>query len=389
MENPFQFGRELGLGSLVDRKDEVAAVRRAIRDGNKLFLIGPRRFGKTSILKTAEDELTLEESAIVVRLDAESFPSLDMLVVAIITAAARAMKGESTKVRDIVKKAFSMLRVELDYSLISNEWSVKLGLEPGKLSSPALLVDALNGFEKLANLQKREKPVGLILDEFQHVIEIGGPPIEGQIRAAIQTHSRTGYVFAGSKTRMLHDMLMDPARPFYRLGTNIFLGVVPRDDFQAFLVHSFIRSGIRLEEGAVQEILNLAVDVPYNVQRLASQCWSMLKESGTKKLVLSKAVVKAALDLVIRQDDPFYVTLWNALTAIQQRTLMAVVEENGLNMQSNHVVQSVGKSAPTIRKALLGMMGMTILREEQKVGEKIYRFEDPFFAHWIRLTAGR
>ena len=57
MKNPFQFGRELGLGSLVDRQKELAAIEQSIRDGNKLFLIGPRRFGKTSILKTVADRL--------------------------------------------------------------------------------------------------------------------------------------------------------------------------------------------------------------------------------------------------------------------------------------------------------------------------------------------
>ena len=54
MNNPFEFGRELGTEELVDRDDEVAAVAQTIRQGSKLFLVGPRRFGKTSILKTSE-----------------------------------------------------------------------------------------------------------------------------------------------------------------------------------------------------------------------------------------------------------------------------------------------------------------------------------------------
>ncbi len=50
MNNPFEFGRELGTQELVDRHDEIAEVVQAIDQGAKLFLIGPRRFGKTSIL---------------------------------------------------------------------------------------------------------------------------------------------------------------------------------------------------------------------------------------------------------------------------------------------------------------------------------------------------
>jgi len=79
MKNPFEFGRELGIGELVDRNSEVAEVEEVIRSGRKLFLIGPRRYGKTSILKAAEDKLQVANS-VVLRLDAESYPTLEMLV---------------------------------------------------------------------------------------------------------------------------------------------------------------------------------------------------------------------------------------------------------------------------------------------------------------------
>jgi AAA+ ATPase superfamily predicted ATPase len=74
MMNPFGFGREFGIGELVDRNGEVAEVEEVIRSGRKLFLIGPRRYGKTSILKAAEDRLQ-QSNSVVLRLDAESYPS--------------------------------------------------------------------------------------------------------------------------------------------------------------------------------------------------------------------------------------------------------------------------------------------------------------------------
>ena len=53
MKNPFQYGRELGTDSLVDRQEEVTEVINTITEANKLFLVGPRRYGKTSILAAA------------------------------------------------------------------------------------------------------------------------------------------------------------------------------------------------------------------------------------------------------------------------------------------------------------------------------------------------
>ncbi len=72
--NPFRFGGDLGADELVDRVEETALVESTIRNGEKLFLIGPRRFGKTSILRSADENLTAV-GAVVLRLDAEAYPT--------------------------------------------------------------------------------------------------------------------------------------------------------------------------------------------------------------------------------------------------------------------------------------------------------------------------
>jgi uncharacterized protein len=386
MKNPFQFGRELGLGSLVDRQKELAAIEQSIRDGNKLFLIGPRRFGKTSILKTAADRLSAK-SAIILRLDAESYPTIDMLVAAIVSESAKALKGGVKRVGEQIQNVFSILRPELDYSVQNGEWSVKFGVGDARLASPVLLVDALNGLEKLANAQPENRPVGLIIDEFQRIIEMGGRAVEGQIRSAIQRHSRVGYVFAGSKTRMLRDMVMDGSRPFYRLGANIFLGPIPREDFSKFLHDGFASAGFSVEADAIKHILDVSDDVPYNVQWLANHCWTVLHENGGPGVAsLTTSLVDESLSVLVRQQDPFYAGMWSKLTAIQQRTLIAVVTESGANLLSLRALNIVGKGAGSVRKALTGMMEMTILREERAERRPVYRFEDPFFDRWMKMA---
>ena len=51
MEPPFRFGGELERDELVDRQEELQQVIETIGTGEKLFLIGPRRYGKTSIFQ--------------------------------------------------------------------------------------------------------------------------------------------------------------------------------------------------------------------------------------------------------------------------------------------------------------------------------------------------
>ena len=388
MKNPFEFGRELGIEELVDREDEVASVLNTIRDGNKLFLIGPRRFGKTSILRASEDQLYATD-AVVLRFDAESYPSLDLLVAGIIAGTAKQLKTGVERAGEQIRKFFSRLRPEIDFSLNDNSWTAKVGLapssEPGNVT---LLVEALNGLEALAQSQPKQRAVGLVIDEFQKLIELGGEAAEGQIRAAIQRHKRTGYVFAGSKTKLLSSMTMDAARPFYRLGSVRFIGPVPRADFERFLETKFVESRFKVQRAAIGRILDLAEEVPYNVQMLANACWTSLRDRvGDKIPSLTEQVVTQSLELLVRQYDPFYTQVWTALTSIQQKTLLAVIEEQGVNLQSMKVIHKLGRGPSTVRRSLGALLDKNVLREEEKDGGIRMRFEDPFFAQWIRRFA--
>lgn len=391
MKNPFEFGRELGVDEIVARDAEVAEVVGTVEQGGKLFVIGPRRYGKTSILKAAEDRLRTV-GAVVLRYDAESYPSLDLLVNSLVAGAARQLKGGVERTGEQIRKFFSRLRPELNFSVTEREWTAKVGVSATDAPEHhvTLLVEALDGLEQLAKAQPKDRAVGLVIDEFQKIIEIGGQSAEARIRAAIQRHKRTGYVFAGSKTRLLTSMTTDAARPFYRLGASRFIGPVPRNDFTSFLHKKFVsRFGVE-DPGVLNLILDLAEDVPYNVQMLAHACWEDLRaKAKSEHPVLNPGVVQRALERLVRQYDPFYTQLWNGLTAIQQKTLILVITEGGSNLQSMRVVHALGKGPSTVRRSLGALMDRGILREEESGGDIRKRFEDPFFAQWIAMFTAR
>src|ERR1041384_5143510 len=116
MKNPFEFGRELGVDELVDRDEDILEVVDTVRHAGKLFMIGPRRYGKTSILKVAEDRLNAD-GVVVLRYDAESYPSLDRLVAAIVAGAAKRLRGTVERTGEQIRKFFAKLRPELNFSV--------------------------------------------------------------------------------------------------------------------------------------------------------------------------------------------------------------------------------------------------------------------------------
>ncbi|MEM1096733.1 MAG: AAA family ATPase [Bacteroidota bacterium] len=380
MTSPFEYGRELPSAELVDRHDEVQQVIDIIQNGGRLFLIGPRRFGKTSILRAAA-ERARDAGAVVLRYNAEAYPTLTTLAERIVADAAQHLSGPLQKVGRKVRDTFGALRPQLSYDPLTDSFSATLTAAAQERSQPALLAETLDGLNQLA--ASSPHPVALIIDEFQRVVEDGGHVAEGQIRAAVQAHDHVGYVFAGSKTRMLTEMTGDERRPFYRLGERRFIGAIPRSDFRPFLVAGFTQGQITLDSSGAEAILDLAEDVPYNVQRLAHACWTT--HAGTSA-PLSSAEVEAVLDTVVRRDDPFYTQLWNGLTRTQQKALVAVAAERGTGLYAGTVLRTYDLTSPSsMRTALKALVDQGIAREEEAQGSIRYRLEDPFFAAWLRL----
>lgn len=378
--NPFQFGGELDPSHLVDREEDVAAVVEAMTEGGKLFLIGPRRYGKTSILRAASDKVTARRG-VVLRYDAEAFTTLELLAGRILSDTAARLTSTVEKAGQAIGTFFKSVRPTATYDATEHKWSVGLSGAPGRDSGVPLLADVLDGVERAA--KRSGKPVALVIDEFQKVITDGGERAEAQLRAAIQRHRRVGYVFAGSNTRLLADMTADPRRPFYKLGAARFIGPVPRSDFAAFLEESFVAGGVKLASGAIDAILDLSNEVPYNVQLLAHACWD--ETVVARGSVLTPAKVRALRDTAALRNDPIYSQIWVSLTAAQQKALLALLRERG-GPTSAHVTRKYRIAVPTMQKALVALESKGILRQDPARGDSTLRLEDPLFGAWVELV---
>src|SRR4026209_1360911 len=53
MQNPFVYGEVVPAAAFVDRVDELDRLVRDLTSGQKVFLIAPRRYGKSSLIRQA------------------------------------------------------------------------------------------------------------------------------------------------------------------------------------------------------------------------------------------------------------------------------------------------------------------------------------------------
>jgi hypothetical protein len=383
MENPFRFGGELSCADLVNREEELAEILSTVRNGEKLFLIGPRRYGKTSLLNAAIEQGEAE-GIILLSFNAEAFPTLADLMRRIFAETTRRLISPTRKAGQEVKRIFTRLKPEINLDLAEQTISASLGLEPEQPADTLpLLVDVLDGVEQLA--RKISAPVGLMLDEFQQVIALGGESAEGQLRAAVQRHRKVGYVFAGSDTRMLAEMTTDRSRPFYRLGARRFLTSLPDQQVRDWLIARFAAGGFRLSAEAADYLIEMAERVPYDIQLLAHTCWNLLL--GQKKRTLNPELIAAAGDTLIAQNDPLFNSIWSQLSPNQKKALLAVINEEGKMMTSQQALRRYRLAAATMQKSLAALREKGVIRSEETFQASRWRFEDPLFKRWLAAQA--
>jgi len=378
--NPFEFGRELRPDEMADRRDEIATIRRVVENRGKLFLVGPRRFGKTCVLAAAEHELA-REGVLVLRYDAEAFETVSALAETAVAEAAKQLTSTIEQGAEALRRLLRGIGPQVTYDPLTHGFTVGLGPRAPQSEVPAL-TGVLDGIDRLAAESGRTTAV--FIDEFQQVVEEGGVPAERQIRAAIQKHSHVAYVFAGSKTRLLHDMTENRSRPFWRMGAHLPLGPIPRGEFLDFLERGFRVLRRDVERAALEHVLEVADDVPYSVQRLAHECWEQLRVRP--KARLTPAFVDQALEAVVRTEYSVYARLWSGLTRAQKVALKAVIDERGRGLTSGAVLRRRGLGSSTMVKALRGLEEGGLIRPDVEGEERAWRVEDPFVATWLRLA---
>jgi uncharacterized protein len=225
--------------------------------------------------------------------------------------------------------------------------------------------------------EARKRAVVVALDEFQAIGGFNGGSVEHAMRAAVQQQRQVGYVFAGSEPSLMERML-GPKRPFYKAGPVMRLDKIPPDEFAAFIDARFARTGMKPEDGLGAAIVDLAGNLPYDVQRLAHETWDQVRERGKRRATLDD--LHNALKRLLAEQHTMFEAVWQRMTLAQRAALRAVVVEDGRELLSADVRGRHRLGGPSTVQAALGA-----LRREDVVAREADRYVvvDSLFREWV------
>ena len=370
--NPFQFGALALDEAFTDREAEIAELRADVRNGQDVVVFAPRRYGKSSLVWRASQEL-MRDRVLVASVDLMTTPTPAKLAEKLARAIHDDIASPLLRAKERLR-IFGDLRVTPTITV-----DAQTGAPSFSFSVTAQAEDLDATIERLLELPgelgaERKRPVALVLDEFQEVMDIDAR-LPRLMRAVFQQQPEVAHVYLGSKRHMLRRLFSDENEPFWRSAKQMELGVIGSEAFAPFITRQFERSGRFIAAGAVDAILAITAGHPYATQELCYFAW---QEVGPEERA-EVADVEAALGKVLRSEHAHFSLLWERASSVQRLLLAELAREPGRPLSAAYRNRHNLPGPSTVQRAI-----ETLERQELVARQAgLVRIVEPFLAAWL------
>ena len=373
MENPFRYGGIVLGPYFADRQDEMKKLKKEIRNFSRVFLVSPRRYGKTCLLFNLIESLKIEKTP-VAYLDLNAYPDIKSLSGDYALQTCKALETNRDK---LIKVLSGLKNFKPQLSVDSDGTKISVALMSTLQEKDALsaLLESMQYAESLA--KRTRKKLVVIFDEFSELAKYNGDTLEKALRSEIQKHQNIAYIFSGSEQSVMLAMLRDRKRAFYKLGRIMELGPIDRKDYKKFIVQWLKNGGVTVSSPDLHRLFELGKDVPYNIQRLCNNMWDLAQKDN----MVTSTIIEKLPVIIAQQDSPHYELFWRTASPLQRKILIALSREPDLKPLSKVFALRYQISPPSsIKASLVSLIKKGIV---YRTLEGSYQFTDSFMPYWI------
>jgi uncharacterized protein len=299
---------------MIDRLEEAVELLDLARGAHSVRLVGPRRYGKTTLLRKVLDDAQ-DAGMATALVDLEDVLSLGGIVARIERAYAKRLQGP---LRTRVERLFSTWNLGL--SLGGPGFSATLQRAPNTNVEVVLL----RLLDLPRELHERTGTRSLIVfDEIQDILAVQGA--DGQLRSVIQHHREAAsYAFAGSAPATMQRLFADPRRPLLEQAVPMSLSPLPLGEAGDYVRERFRRTG-RDPGDALAALLAFARGHPQRTMMLAHFLWAATPRGGVADETHWVAAREAALD----HARGYLAATWRGWATNQRRVALALASTPG------------------------------------------------------------
>jgi len=354
-----------GNPTFYGREDIFQAARQSLDAGTRrplLVLIGQRRIGKTSVL---------------LRLPAYLDPSCYLCVF---------VDGNGLGIDPGIEGFYLSLMED-----------IVLGLERAGISMPRVPGEALaddpqdffeNRFLREVRALIGTRTLLLMLDEFE---ELGARVSSGALPASVLSHLRRlirhgeqmAFIFAGM--HRIEEMSGDDWSALYDTSNYLRIGFLQGDAARSLIVEP-VKTGVRYDGRAVQEILNLTAGHPYLIQLLCHILVNRCNDEERNDVMVQN--VREALDELLDLAGAHLTYVWSTLDEGMRLCLAALadllqrVDRVPLPAIANRLGDLLAVKSVQIDRVMTSLVTRDLVAAKEG-SPTTYSLTAGLYAHWL------
>ena len=354
--SPFPYQGPLDPAQVRGRDGLLAELAERVTERRVTALLGPRRFGKTSVLRRLAADLGEVSTVAVDLFGVQTHAD-------VVGRLSTAMRTAVPQVRDPAL-----------------ELSVQAGIDLGGLQaklalSPARRPDARALFDELVQVlvaTARRTPMLVVFDEFQSIVAIEGAT--AVLRTHLQHHyADLGLVFAGSAPSAMRDVFTRHDQPFFNQADLVTIEPLDREAVHGIVADGFASTG--RDAGVVAgKIYELAGGHPQRTMRAADQVWRHADGGEPADQVWGRAV-----QTLRRAEATVLAATYDDLTMTEKKVVRIYANAGSIYGSAAERLALSPGAADHARDSLLADGKLRHDREGDVV------VTDPLLADWLRL----
>ena len=372
IRNPFDYGGPVSGDHFAGRTREVAAMVNRLGDHVGVVVTAPRRYGKSSLVKQACEELgRTEPQPAVVHVNLLQAGSLATATALVLRRLYQVPGGPWRALKNEVPGFLRRIRLQPTTTFDANgapTFNFAPGLAPAEISR--VFDDVYATLDEIG----RKRPAVLFLDEFQAVTDLD-EHLPRRLKALADQHRHVAMVLAGSKQHLMQSLVLANGAPLYHMLERMSLGPIPVDDWVPFLLRR-ARSGGRpfVDEVTARALWDVAGPVPFDVQQLAYESFN---QAGTR---IDGRVLEIATAELVRHQAAEYARVFERLSPGQRRVLKILARGPRSTGSAEFAHEAELANAASVGRAVqaLTTSELVVRREDGRA------VDDPFFAAWLR-----
>ena len=380
-EQIFIVGGEVEPPYFIGRDGEVNRIRIDLLSlAQNNVIIGPRRIGKTSLLRNLQNSIQGEVLFVQVNCRQITSPA-DLFRIttrAMVTAyeEKHRVKGLARKFSDIFTgKITSAIRsiAEIGGS-IENIGHVYLRFRDSEIHEEELIAETFEFIGKLAD--EIEEPIVIAFDEFQELSKFNGK-IFNLFKTHMDSRPEVRYIFSGSSVSLLHEVFLKPDSPLYLMAARIQLEPILQEDVNRYVRSRLEMQNIRISDEALDTIYKYTDGFPFYFQKIGFILYqnSILEENDS----IEAKDVDSAFSSMLNEFDGEFEARYSSKFSRQQQDILKY-----LSARKTRRLKDIATDMQTPASSLTASMRdlyntMTV----EKPHEGTYGIQDNVFRLWI------